>query len=231
LTHGILPAAGHATRLRGLPKFALPIDDGFRTLLEWHLEQMLETCDKVWIPIRPGTLGVVESLDLFSDSVIAVEVETQTMTESVLAVLEVSTADRFILGMPDSYFFQSENAYDRLRTTEPEVTVAVFPIRGNQIGRVGQVEIANREDGTELFDVLSIVDKTATCTFPYVWGAVGFGRELMDIANPTDPHIGYSMARWVSQNRLTSATVAGTAYYDCGTPEEYWSLLKRIHRN
>jgi molybdopterin-guanine dinucleotide biosynthesis protein A len=46
-TIGVLPASGKASRIGGIPKFCLPISDE-RSLLQWHVEQMLEVCDEVY---------------------------------------------------------------------------------------------------------------------------------------------------------------------------------------
>ena len=45
-TIGVLPASGKASRIGGIPKFCLPISDE-RSLIQWHVEQMLEMCDEV----------------------------------------------------------------------------------------------------------------------------------------------------------------------------------------
>jgi molybdopterin-guanine dinucleotide biosynthesis protein A len=50
-TIGILPASGKASRVGGIPKFCLPISDE-RSLLQWHVEQMLEVCDEVRVSTR-----------------------------------------------------------------------------------------------------------------------------------------------------------------------------------
>ena len=226
--HGILPAAGVAIRLRGLPKFSLPIDSSFTTLLEWHVGQMLEVVDTIYIPIRAGTRGVLESLDVLSRNVIAVEVETATMTQSVIAALERSTASRFLLGMPDTWFSASSNVYEKLITTDSEVAIACFPIRPDQVGKVGQVDL---EVGAgSAAKVARVVDKNPNCTFQHLWGAVNFGRELMALSFPEDPHIGQALARWVDNDRAVSGVVAGDSYFDCGTGEEYWRLLARLLR-
>ena len=50
-TIGVLPASGKASRIGGIPKFCLPISDE-RSLLQWHVEQMLEVCDEVRVSTR-----------------------------------------------------------------------------------------------------------------------------------------------------------------------------------
>ena len=50
---GLIPASGAAARMRGIPKFLLPCDEDYLTLLERHVSKMLEHCQMVWIPTRP----------------------------------------------------------------------------------------------------------------------------------------------------------------------------------
>jgi hypothetical protein len=158
--------------------------------------------------------------------VIAVEVETATMTESVLAALECSTASRFLLGMPDTWFSASCNVYEKLMTTDSEVAIACFPIRPDQVGKVGQVDLEHgAKNGAK---VTRVVDKDPNCSFQHLWGVVNFQRELMALSLPEDPHIGQALARWVDDDRAASGVVAGDSYFDCGTGEEYWRLLARL---
>ena len=94
---GILPAAGSALRMRGIPKFLLPCSPQYRTLLERHLDNLLEYCEIVWIPTRPELVNLLQSLGLSSDRVVIVSLSTQTMTETVLKIASISSANNFML--------------------------------------------------------------------------------------------------------------------------------------
>jgi len=45
---GILPASGSASRMMGLPKFLLPVNEN-KNILEWHIDLMSECCDVIRI--------------------------------------------------------------------------------------------------------------------------------------------------------------------------------------
>ena len=45
----ILPAAGSAERMSGIPKFLLPVTDDYKSLLENHLEKLSQICEKIYL--------------------------------------------------------------------------------------------------------------------------------------------------------------------------------------
>jgi len=140
MVDGILPAAGLATRMRGLPKFLLPCDDQYTTLIEKHVTKLLSTCETVWIPTRPEQTILLETLGLSSDRVVVVPMTTGTMTQTVLRLANISGAPRFVLVMPDTYFF-GEQPYEYLATSKNELNLACWDIRPEQRGKLGQVLI------------------------------------------------------------------------------------------
>ena len=101
---GLLPASGSASRMRGIPKFLLPCDIDYLTLLERHVSNMLDYCEKVWIATRPELVFLIESLIINSDRVAVQPMTTNTMTETVTKLVSYSTAKSFMLCMPDTYF-------------------------------------------------------------------------------------------------------------------------------
>jgi len=60
---GVLPASGKASRIGGIPKFCLPISDE-RSLLQWHVEQMLEVCDEVRVSTRAEWVPIIQNMDM-----------------------------------------------------------------------------------------------------------------------------------------------------------------------
>ena len=47
----ILPAAGLAKRMKGVPKFLLPANDQYETLLEIHLKNLEDKCENIYYPL------------------------------------------------------------------------------------------------------------------------------------------------------------------------------------
>jgi CTP:molybdopterin cytidylyltransferase MocA len=101
---GILPAAGQSSRMRGLPKFLLPCDDNYVTLLEYHIGMMYESCDVIWIPTRSEFVQLIESLNFPRDKVVILPLTTRSMTETVMNVLNISGSMSFLLEMPDTFY-------------------------------------------------------------------------------------------------------------------------------
>jgi len=59
----ILPAAGLASRMRGIPKFLLPIDKAYISLLEVHISNLSDICERIYLPTRPELAPIIKSLD------------------------------------------------------------------------------------------------------------------------------------------------------------------------
>ena len=170
---GILPAAGSALRMRGIPKFLLPCSAEYRTLLERHLDNMLEYCEIVWIPTRPELVNLLQSLGLSSDRVVIVSLSTQTMTETVLKIASISSANDFMLCMPDTYFY-GELPYKELAKLNSDINLACWEIRKEQMGKLGQIEFTDSRIAKG--KIISSRDKDPACEFKHSWGALSFNR-------------------------------------------------------
>ena len=220
MVDGILPAAGLATRMRGLPKFLLPCDDEYTTLIEKHVTNLLITCETVWIPTRPEQTILLETLGLSSDRVVVVPMTTKTMTQTVLRLAKVSGAPRFVLVMPDTYFF-GEQPYEYLANSKNELNLACWDIRPEQRGKLGQVLIENGNKGV----ILDSKDKDRDCQFPHSWGAMAFDRSILDLADENMPHTGYLIEPALLAGKTVEGSVMDGRYFDCGTPREYLQML------
>lgn len=220
MVDGILPAAGLATRMRGLPKFLLPCDDEYTTLIEKHVSNLLDVCDTVWIPTRPEQTILLETLGISSDRVVVVPMTTGTMTHTVLRLSNISGASRFLMVMPDTYFF-GEQPYQYLAEGESELNLACWEIRPEQRGKLGQVKIEGGPRGI----VSDSKDKDPECLFPHSWGAMSFDRSILGLAEETMPHTGYLIQPALLAARAVEGKVMAGRYFDCGTPREYLQML------
>jgi choline kinase len=220
LIDGILPAAGLATRMRGLPKFLLPCDDEYTTLIEKHVSSLLETCDTVWIPTRPEQTILLETLGISSDRVVVVPMTTATMTQTVLRLANISGASRFVMVMPDTHFV-GEQPYQYLSEGKSDLNLACWKIRQEQLGKLGQVLIEGGTHGK----VLDSKDKDPNCAFPHSWGAMSFNRSILQLAVAEMPHTGYAINPALMAGKSVEGKVFSGKYFDCGTPREYLELL------
>lgn len=218
----IIPAAGLATRMRGIPKFLLPCDVAYTTLIELHIFQLLEHCETIWIPTRPELVLLLDSLGLAKDRVIILPMQTENMTQTVMKVLQISERQHFQLVMPDTFFF-GEKPYAILDTEPKMADLACWKIRNDQRGRLGQVLIQDKR-------VVEMRDKDPSCLFEHAWGALTFSRALLNYAESTDPHIGYAVRAALLSGVPIAANIMNGKYFDCGTPSEYLSMLEEVLR-
>jgi UTP-glucose-1-phosphate uridylyltransferase len=218
----ILPAAGLATRMRGLPKFLLPCSEGYTTLLEHHIEALLGVCDRVWVAVRPEVAALVDILKIADDRVILVNLTTATMSETVLKVTRISMAESFLVVMPDTFFF-GDQPYRFLAELEQGMRVAAWEIRRDQIGKLGQIALDDTNSRVE-----DSRDKDPDCVFPFSWGAISFDRDFVRFIDPSTPHVGFMIPAALSAGELVHANVIAGTYFDCGTPAEYFSMISQL---
>jgi hypothetical protein len=219
--------------MRGLPKFLLPCDEDYLSLLERHIDNFLRHCETVWVPVRPDLVHLVESLKIPEERVVILTMTTQSMTETVRRVVELSSGNRFVLAMPDTYFF-GELPYQHLVESKAPMSLACWSIRPEQYGKLGQVQISpvngvENESGVfrEGF-VTDAEDKNPECRYPYSWGAMAFDRAMIDFASDEMPHTGYLIPKILEKGIPIGAKVMDGDYFDCGTPAEYLAMLKKI---
>jgi hypothetical protein len=216
----IIPAAGNATRMRGLPKFLLPCDANYQTLIEKHINSLLELCETVWVPTKPEFIFLLDSLGVLNKRVVALPMVTESMTETILEVLKITSNRYFHLVMPDTYF-KDESPYSKLSLEPRLADVACWKIRPEQKGKLGQVDIID----DSIFDV---IDKDPFCQFEYSWGSLTFDRTLLNYANDKDPHIGFALKNALKNSESISAKIIDGKYFDCGTPMEYVNMVKEV---
>jgi hypothetical protein len=216
----ILPTAGKATRMRGLPKFLLPAGPEYLTLIERHITELLEHCETVWIPTRPEQTILLESLKLSSDRVVVVPMTTSTMTETVLRISAISAAERFLMVMPDTYF-AGEKPYAYLAKSKYSISLATWKIRTDQLGMLGQVKLSETPEGL----VTHAEDKNPHCEYPHSWGAMSFSKQALSFGKPEMPHTGYLLPELLEAGIDIHAREMDGSYFDCGTPAEYIEML------
>lgn len=215
----ILPAAGLAKRMRGIPKFLLPADKEYKSLLEIHISNLSDLCEKIYLPTRPELAPVIKSLDFDLKNIVIVEIETNTMCETVSETIKLSKAENFILIMPDTFFLHQQ-PYNLLDSKTNFCNLACWRIRDEQRGKLGEVKIDNNNL------VVDMVDKKPNNGYKYAWGALTFNKKLVKYINDEEPHIGYAVKNAMEAGEKIDASVVDGKYYDCGTPSEYLELLE-----
>jgi GTP:adenosylcobinamide-phosphate guanylyltransferase len=105
---GVLPASGKSSRIGGIPKFCLPISDE-RSLLQWHVEQMLEVCDEVRVSTRSEWAPIIENMDMNVKIIIK---DPSTMSDAVKFMVGEYN-DTVLIGMPDTFVLNAKKTYTK----------------------------------------------------------------------------------------------------------------------
>ena len=224
---GIIPAAGKAERMGGLPKFALPTPDG--CLIGRMCYQMIQGgVGRLLVGTTHDNGGLVEA-NVPETLATVYRVQSATMSETVLAAARWTNEDDLIaLAMPDTFFTSKYgNVFELLRerlAVHPDemAAVAAWKIRPEQRGKLGLLDLA--EDG----QVLAVIDKQRDSELDEIWGAVMWRAAFWPFIQAEQPHVGYALADAVQAGERVGAVRIEGRYFDCGTRDEYYRLCARF---
>ncbi len=220
---GIIPCAGTATRMGGLPKFLLPCGNG--TLLNNTISHYRKHfIDKIYLGFSEKNMQYYDLLDNSNCDLRSIDVKnTNTMSETVIKMTEnINTAKNYILFMPDTFFrLDNElvNMMKMLSHDNYDLVVIVWKIRPEQYGKLGQCLIENG-------NVVDIKDKDPMCRYEYSWGVIGWNRSMTKYIDPLTPHVGFLINTALENNKKVGAVISNSIYYDCGTYNEYFQMVK-----
>ena len=213
-TIGLLPASGKASRLAGIPKFLLPVA-GAETLLHWHVSRLLQVCDEVRVSTRAEFAPRVAALDLPIRLFVR---EPSTMSDALAYMAEKSSADDFMVGMPDTIVTGSpENFYLTMKgaaATDPaaDAVIAAFDCPAELRGHVGQIDIGDD-------DLLrASADKDPACTYAHLWGGLLLRDGLIDTLDRGSPTPSLELPRWLERGLRVRAARCTGRYIDVGNP-------------
>lgn len=219
----LIPAAGSATRMRGLPKFLLPTHASNTSLLERHLNFLGGLFDEILIGINPDFSHLLKSVVDESLKLKIVEMRTQTMMETVVKLCEKSISESFFLIMPDTFFSNYKAILEFLNNkNHNDANLLCWELQPFQKGKLGQVLINENNLITD------IKDKNLECTYEYFWGAASFSRENLRMVNDSEAHVGFMYEKLLAGNIEVGAIKIQGSYYDCGTQGEYIRMLKQL---
>ena len=206
---GILPAAGKATRIGGLPKYLLPVPEG--NLLALHCQHMTAAgASPVHIGAGYHNTGIMYQYAPTNTRVYSTN--SNTMSQTVLAARLLAAKSKVLFGMPDTYW-TAPNVYEQLRAAldSADVAVAVWRIRSDQRGQLGQVGFDD-----DRF-VRQVVDKDPTCRYEWAWGALAWKPKFWEYIKPDMPHVGYALQPAIDDGLTTHAICIDGEYHDCGS--------------
>lgn len=211
---GILPASGKANRIGGIPKFCLPVEQNL-TLIQWHVNQMLEVCDEVRVSTRSIWMPLLTEMKIEAS---LIEIEPSTMSDAVYRMSREN--EDLIIGMPDTYIYgASSNIYRELMALDAEIVLGVWDCAEYLKGKVGQVSI---DDKTK--KIISSMDKSIACDYPLMWGIIRFNldREILDRSLN---HPGEQFQSLIDANYIMKGQKMRGKYFDLGN----FSVLKELY--
>ena len=221
LNMGIIPLAGNASRLKNIPKYLLPCKNN-TTLMD----NTIDLFEKNKINnIYCGVSNINNILLENNNKIEKIIVKTKTMTETVKNIVD-NISEKYnnqfnsILIMPDTYFIinnELELMKEYLNTYK--IVVIIWKIKDYQIGKVGQCRI-NEEY------ILDVIDKDITCNYEYFWGVIGWNSELNKYINKEWDTIGELIKFCIRENIIVKYIICDSNYYDCGTFDEYFKMIK-----
>lgn len=220
----IIPICGYASRIGNVPKFMLPIEND-NSLIKNTVTQCKNSFFKCSIITTPdhGTMiyNYLARHSLLENVNITIT-ETKTMSETVLKGKNDKNVTYSLL-MPDTYF-EDKDVLKKMNHTyqlyDCDVVVAIFKIRKEQVGKLGQVSF---DDENNLLDV---VDKDSQCRHEWAWGSILWNYKFFHYMDEKESHIGYALPKIIQDPNINVKVckLEGN-YYDCGTIKEYSDLL------
>lgn len=219
---GIIPAAGNATRLMGLPKALLPI--GEQTLIGRHIDLMSQVgASRVVIGSKGAAYAMLN--DLYSGETVLYHADTETMSETVLQAQRFLYDDEPVMfSMPDTYV-DDDQAFIKLSAAlddGADVAVGVFLTRPEQRHKLGMCRCGNGH-------VEDVIDKPIEEThLIWAWGVLAWTPTFWQYIKPEDPHVGYALPRALKAALDVRSVEITGQYFDCGTWTEYADLIRHL---
>jgi hypothetical protein len=214
-TIGILPASGKASRIGGIPKFCLPVSEE-ESILQWHVNQMLEVCDEVRVSTRAEWVPIIQNMNMDIKLVVR---EPSTMSDAVKFMVG-DYNDTVLIGMPDTYILGCKtNIYKEMMDCAADLVLGTWSCDPEIKGRVGQVLIS---DGR----VISSRDKVSDCEYPDMWGTMLFRKNLIRYIDPLLEHPGKQIQDWIDMSLNIRSVSPGGKYMDIGTLNGLKQLYK-----
>jgi len=216
---GLIPCSGTASRMSGIPKFLLPCKEG--NLIDNSINIFKSNnIDDIYVSVSSENEHFIKN----RDNIKYIVKNTNTMSETVKHLIEIKSK-KYILIMPDTYFINDGNQkFNEIHQmymllNKFDIVVILWKIKEYQYGKLGQVDINDTK-------VIDVMDKKHDCKYPYSWGIIGWTNQVNHLIDEKTPHVGYVLNEALKNKIEIGYILADTDYYDCGTPEEYFKMIK-----
>lgn len=218
---GLIPCAGSAVRIHGIPKYLLPLPQGY--LLDILIKRMKAVGAKPVIGANQFNSGLVK--EYAKEESVYIPDHYNTMTQTVIGYRQhMDINEPVLFGMPDTYI-EDDDCFPKLLAALDDgahVAVALFLPRPNQHMKAGMCTIHGNQ-------VQESIDKPANkLHYTHVWGALAWKAEFWDLLQPEYPHVGYALPQAIKKGLDVRAVKMDGGYYDCGTFDEYTELVTHL---
>ena len=220
---GLIPCSGSASRINGIPKFLLPCKEG--NLINNTINLFKKNnINKIYISVSKENEHFIKPINEHDNDIKYIVKNTKTMSETVFNLVNIKS-NKYILIMPDTYFLSQSNIFFKELTemnfllNKFDIVVILWKIKEYQYGKLGQINIDNNK-------VIDIIDKDINCRYPYSWGIIGWTNKVNNLIDITTPHIGFIINTALKLNIDVGYIISTSEYYDCGTPDEYFKMIK-----
>jgi NDP-sugar pyrophosphorylase family protein len=216
----ILPAAGTASRVSGIPKFMLPVVDlnsstGPIPLINWHLMNLSKLQTKVVIPTSRTYLEIIKVMTKEFEPMV-IEINSKSMADSVVQASNHIIGNEYLVIMPDTFFSNYDFAHLLLQA-KGSITLATWKYNEGQHGKFGSVELSK-----STMEVVKVIDKDINCPLKEFWGSLAMSRDFLQFIDKEDSHLGESFNRYLSSGQKINYIEAQGRYFDIGTFDEYF---------
>lgn len=217
---GLIPAAGKATRMQGLPKYLLPIPGNF--LLRLVTERIGSRC---YIGANTENYELVRSYLRTGDT--AYLINSKSMPQTILAGKRYAGDSNVVCAMPDTFWTDDFviSSLENCLTAGAICAVALFAVSDAQSKRLGMCHTVL---GTFGLTLVKVEDKPERSASRRAWGVLAWSPEFWQYIREDDAHMGIALQRAIDAGVEIAAVHADGRYYDCGTPDEYFTLIREL---
>ena len=219
MTIGIIPCAGRAERIHGLPKYLLPVGDSY--LLAILVKRMYAAgVSHVYIGANRDNYDLVAQYA--PDGCTVYLVNSKTMSETVLHARKYAGDHDVLFGMPDTYFESDtslEVLYGYLETYSYNAYLGLFHVQPEQRSKLGMCL-------THPYGYITYMeDKPIATPLEWAWGLMAWKSAFWAYIHTDDPHVGFAAQRSIANGDNVGGLLLGGRYYDCGTPAGYYRCI------
>jgi glucose-1-phosphate thymidylyltransferase len=219
LVVGVIPAAGHATRLQPLQgSKEIVIVDG-RPLIDHLVERLrLAPCDEIRVVARP------EKEDLLAHvrevGLVPVLAYPGDVTESLRAAVEgLADDDRVCFGFPDTIWQPLDGFARLLSRLEGGVELVLGLFRGADLSRCDVVTLRGEK-------VVAVDVKPSRPGSPWIWGCAAATTRLLRELDDPEPGVSFDRLCREEPGRIAGIPLADE-FADLGTREAFDAYLSR----